>query len=512
LLINFPALLGRSSVIARVIGASAAAVLVYAADARAASAGHDASHELPRATHESSSAPPYSAIVLDANSGKVLHSANADELRHPASLTKIMTLYLLFERLETGKLRLDTPLPVSEHAAMQAPTKLGLTPDQTIAVEDAIGGLITKSANDAAVVIAEALADDEHEFAELMNWKAHALGMSRTVYRNASGLPNDEQITTARDQALLGRAIQERFPRYYRYFAMPSFTYRGQTMHNHNHLLGQVEGLDGIKTGYTKASGFNLVTSVRRNNRHIVAVVLGGVSADARDTRMRSLIEEYIGAAAPRKSTTTTAEARQQPVDMRVTENRIREGHLAEPSTKGTRATDARPANQPTEPKIYSVASYERPVKLLSSATPPSTTRATTAAPLFAAPLADAKSDETTAGERRASATKNGSNSLRMWLPSSEADAQHNIQLLVRPWFDIPVVHGDGKWAIIPVAKDATGVRAFAQALAGWDGGAAVAAPAINRFTDAFSVWNDYETAAPAPRKTESGSLVPARR
>jgi hypothetical protein len=203
---------------------------------------------------------------------------------------------------------------------------------------------------------------------------------------------------------------------------------------------------------------------------------------------------------------------------MRVTENRIREGHLAEPSAKGTRAADARPTNQPTEPAIYSVASYERPVRLLSSATPPSTTRATTAAPLFAAPLADAKSDETTAGERLASATKNRSSSFRMWLPSSEADAQHNIQLLVRPWLDIPVVHGDGKWAIIAVAKDATGVRAFAQALAGWDGGAAAAAPVINRFTDAFAVWNDYETAAvpganaPAPGKTESGSLVPARR
>ena len=320
-------------------------------------------------------------------------------------------------------------------------------------------------------------------------------------------------ITTARDQALLGRAIQERFPRYYRYFAMPSFTYRGQTMPNHNHLLGQVEGLDGIKTGYTKASGFNLVTSVRRNNRHIVAVVLGGVSADARDTRMRSLIEEYIGAAAPRKSTTTTAEARQQPVEMRVTENRIREGHLAEPSAKGTRAADARPTNQPTEPAIYSVASYERPVRLLSSATPPSTTRATTAAPPFAAPLTDAKSDETTAGKRRASVTtKDHSNSFGMWLPSAEAASQHNVQLLVRPLFDIPVVYGDGKQSIIAVAKDATGVRAFAQALAGWDGSAAAAAPAISRFTDAFAVWKDYEAVsaanAAAPRTTESGSPI----
>ena len=373
--------------IVRVMGALAATASVYAAYASPARANDVAAHELPRAAHESGSAPPYSAIVLDVNSGKVLHSVNADELRHPASLTKIMTLYLLFERLETGRLRLDKQLAVSEHAAEQAPTKLGLTPDQMITVEDAIGGLVTKSANDAATVIAEALAGDEHEFAALMTRKAHAIGMSRTVYRNASGLPDDEQVTTARDQALLGRAIQERFPGYYRYFAMSSFRYHGQTMRNHNHLLGQVEGLDGIKTGYTKASGFNLVTSVRRNNRHIVSVVLGGASAGARDARMRSLIEEYIVAATPQKGATATAEAREEPVETRVRETRLREAHVAAPSTKGTHVSDARPANQPTEPAIYSVASYERPP--LSSAASPSSTRTTTAERPFAGRLAD---------------------------------------------------------------------------------------------------------------------------
>jgi D-alanyl-D-alanine carboxypeptidase len=253
--------------------------------------------------------PPYAAIVVDANSGKVLHEANADGLRHPASLTKIMTLYLLFERLEAGKIKLNSPMPVSAHAAAQAPTKLGLKPGQTIEVEDAIRGLVTKSANDAAVVIAEALAGSEDDFAELMTKKARALGMSRTTYHNASGLPDDEQVTTARDQALLGRAIQERFPRYYRYFSTPSFTYRGETMRNHNHLLGRVDGIDGIKTGYTRASGFNLVTSVHRNNRHLVAVVLGGSSAGARDARMRSLIETYIASASPTRTATMVADA-----------------------------------------------------------------------------------------------------------------------------------------------------------------------------------------------------------
>jgi D-alanyl-D-alanine carboxypeptidase len=254
--------------------------------------------------------PPYADIVLDAISGKVLHADKADELRHPASLTKIMTLYLLFERLEAGKLRLDSQLPVSEHASGQAPTKLGLKPGQTIEVEDAIRGLVTKSANDAAVVVAEAIGGTEHDFAELMTARAHALGMNHTVYRNASGLPNDEQVTTARDQALLGHAINDRFPKYYKYFSTPSFTWQGEMLRNHNHLLGRVEGMDGIKTGYTQASGFNLVASVRRNDRHIVSVVLGGSSAGARDARMRSLIEDYIRSASPQKMMVASAAAK----------------------------------------------------------------------------------------------------------------------------------------------------------------------------------------------------------
>ena len=186
-----------------------------------------------------------------------------------------MTLYLLFERLESGKMKLDTEMPVSEHAADQDPTKLDLRPGSTIRVEDAIKGLVTRSANDAAVVIAETIGGSEDEFAKMMTRKARALGMSRTVYRNASGLPNDEQVTTARDQATLGRAIQDRFPRYYRYFSTTAFRFRGQTITNHNHLLGSVDGVDGIKTGYTRSSGFNLVTSMHRGNRFLVGVVHG---------------------------------------------------------------------------------------------------------------------------------------------------------------------------------------------------------------------------------------------
>ena len=252
--------------------------------------------------------PAYAAIVVDAKTGAVLHQSAPDGPRHPASLTKIMTLYLLFERLEAGKIALGTEMPVSEEAASQAPTKLGLRPGQTIAVEDAIKGLVTKSANDAAVVIAEALGGSQDEFAQMMTKKARAIGMANTTYRNASGLPNDEQITTARDQALLGIAIQQRFPKYYRYFALTSFVYRGSAMRNHNHLLGKVEGVDGIKTGYTNASGFNLVTSVKRGYRHIVAVVLGGRSAGSRDARMRDLIKETIADASSKPTVTLAAE------------------------------------------------------------------------------------------------------------------------------------------------------------------------------------------------------------
>ena len=261
-------------------------------------------------SHEAreSYSPAFSSIIVDGNSGTTLSANNPDASRHPASLTKIMTLYLLFERLDAGKMKLDSEMRVSEHASEQAPTKLGLRPGQTIAVEDAIKGLVTRSANDAAVVIAEAIAGEEDDFAELMTRKARALGMTRTVYRNASGLPDDEQVTTARDQATLGRAIQDRFPRYYRYFSTETFNYHGHSIRNHNHLLGNVEGVDGIKTGYTRASGFNLVTSMRRGNRHLVGVVLGGRSGSSRDATMRNLLAENLEKAATKRTVAAITE------------------------------------------------------------------------------------------------------------------------------------------------------------------------------------------------------------
>jgi D-alanyl-D-alanine carboxypeptidase len=280
------------------------AILISSESAEARRYKHRRHHHVVRESYS----PQFSSIIVDGNSGAVLSSNNPDAIRRPASLTKIMTLYLLFERLEAGKMKLDTEMEVSEHASEQAPTKLGLKPGQTLRVEDAIKGLVTRSANDAAVVIAEAIAGDEDEFAKLMTRKARSLGMSKTTYRNASGLPNDEQLTSARDQATLGRAIQDRFPRYYRYFATTVFNFRGQSIRNHNRLLGNVEGVDGIKTGYTRASGFNLVSSIRRGNRYLVGVVLGGRSGGSRDATMRNLLAENIEKGATKRTVAAITE------------------------------------------------------------------------------------------------------------------------------------------------------------------------------------------------------------
>ena len=199
------------------------------------------------------SSPAFSAIVVDANSGRTLYSADENGLRHPASITKVMTLYLLFEELDRGAMTLRTQIPISEHAAAQEPSKLGLAPGDAISVEDAIKAVVTRSANDIAVAIAEAVGGSESNFADLMTRKARALGMTSTLYRNASGLPNDEQMTTAHDLTILGRSLEERFPRYFRYFSTAQFDFDGEIIGNHNHLLGRIDGVDGIKTGYTQS-------------------------------------------------------------------------------------------------------------------------------------------------------------------------------------------------------------------------------------------------------------------
>jgi D-alanyl-D-alanine carboxypeptidase len=354
------------------------------ADARAPRQ-HAQKHEAQKhAVHGADYRPPYADIVVDSNSGQVLHQTYPDDPRHPASLTKIMTLYLLFEQLEAGKLKLDTPLDVSAQAASQHPVRLGLKANQTIKVDDAIKALVTRSANDAAVVIAEAIGGSEEEFAKLMTRKAKALGMTGTVYVNASGLPAEEQITTAREQAILGRAIQDRFPDYYRYFSTPSFQYRGAEIRNHNSLLGQVKGVDGIKTGYTDASGYNLVASVHRNDRFLVAVVLGGTSNAARDTRMRQLLEEHIVLA----STQRTVE---KIVEVAVADD-------PQESTKDSAKENANdsPTVQPSAPV---------PVRTIQAAVPIPIPRAAPGAKVAAA-LASAKTEPAQAPKQIATAKR----------------------------------------------------------------------------------------------------------
>jgi D-alanyl-D-alanine carboxypeptidase len=325
---------------------------------------HHARHHTSHVARESYS-PQFSSIIVDGNSGTVLAANNPDAIRHPASLTKIMTLYLLFERIESGKMKLDTEMEVSARASEQAPTKLGLRPGQTIRVEDAIKGLVTRSANDAAVVIAEAIGGDESDFAKLMTRKARALGMTKTVYRNASGLPDDDQVTTARDQATLGRAIQERFPRHYRYFSTTVFSYRGQSIRNHNRLLGNVEGVDGIKTGYTRASGFNLVSSMRRGNRHLVGVVLGGRSAGSRDGIMRNLLAEHLEKAATKRTVAAIAERSVSDANAEVAEAQAASRPTEMVQVNGAvAAASAEPASRsaaPAKPSLLAAATAALP-------------------------------------------------------------------------------------------------------------------------------------------------------
>ncbi|MEM6849197.1 MAG: D-alanyl-D-alanine carboxypeptidase [Pseudomonadota bacterium] len=238
--------------------------------------------------------PKYAGFVMDANTGKTLYSDNADAKRFPASLTKIMTLYLVFDELKAGKLKLDTGMTVSKYAAQRPPSKLGLRIGSQLKVRDAIKALVTKSANDAATVVAEHIAGSETAFAKRMTAKARELGMSSTTFRNPHGLPNRYQVTTARDMARLGLAIQRDHPEYYGVFQTRSFRFGKKTFRNHNRLLGRVKGVDGIKTGYIRASGFNLTTSVRRNGRHIVAVVMGGRTGKSRNAHMTDLVGRYL--------------------------------------------------------------------------------------------------------------------------------------------------------------------------------------------------------------------------
>ena len=233
----------------------------------------------------------YASIIIDVDTLEILHARSIDDLRYPASLTKMMTLYLTFDALERGELSLNEPLLISARATRTPPVRLGLRSGRTITVHQAIQALTVKSANDVAVVLAERLGGSEKEFAALMTTKAKALGMQRTVFRNANGLPDEGQFTTARDMGKLSEALLRTHRKYYPYFSQKTFRYNGRTYTNTNSLLGKVDGVDGFKTGYTDASGYNLVLSAQRSGPRLIAVVLGGASGRSRDTHMSDLIE-----------------------------------------------------------------------------------------------------------------------------------------------------------------------------------------------------------------------------
>lgn len=250
----------------------------------------------------------YAAFVVDQDTGVVMHSRRSDAQRHPASLTKMMTLYMMFEAIELGEVGLQDQIRVSARAASAPPSRLGLSAGDTITVEDAILALVVKSANDVALAVGERLAGGEARFAEQMTERAAGLGLESTLFRNASGLPDSRQVTSARDMARLAIALHRDYPQYFHYFNADSFRFRGRTYRNHNSLVGRVEGVDGLKTGYIRASGFNIVVSAERHDHRLIAVVMGGPTAQARDAHAEELLDAAFGSLARRQETQLFAE------------------------------------------------------------------------------------------------------------------------------------------------------------------------------------------------------------
>lgn len=276
---------------------------------------HHAKHSKHKTskTHHAAGPPDpdtgYADIVIDAKSGRVLHATNPDALRHPASLTKMMTLFLTFQDLQLGKINLNQKLWISALAAKQEPSKLGLHAGQFIRVQDAIMGLAVESANDAAIVVAENLGENKEHFAQIMTAEAHLLGMKHTHYDNPSGLPDRGQVTTAHDMAILAQKLIYHFPQYYPYFGNKTFTYNGITYHNHNHLMSRYPGMDGIKTGFIDASGYNLVASAVRGNTRLIGVIFGGKTYGERDDQMATLLDQAFNKLQEEKTNTAMDES-----------------------------------------------------------------------------------------------------------------------------------------------------------------------------------------------------------
>lgn len=362
----------------------------------------------------------HAALILDANTGTVLHDADGDALRHPASLTKMMTLYMTFETLQSGRLKMSDKLTISAAAAGVAPSKLDLAPGEQITVSDAIRAVITKSANDIAVALAEKVGGSEANFVRLMNARAREIGMAKTHFENASGLPNNDQVTTARDMATLALRLQDDFPSYYPLFATRTFAYGGKNFRNHNTMLNNFAGIDGIKTGYTRASGFNLVTSWRRGDHHLIGVVFGGDTAAERNAEMRVLLTRMASRASAQKTRKPTQfahlktepKAAQRPVDRKPRPTEVAEAAAPAPRQQPGPAQSPEPSSaaEPETPvQIFKVRAVPMVPKARPAATSPEETtdmEATDRRPDRAAPPArgtPTKSDQVRVADNAAS-------------------------------------------------------------------------------------------------------------
>ena len=308
----------------------------------------------------------YSSIVMDAQTGVVLSAASADEYRFPASLTKMMTLYMLFEALRDRRISLNQPVPVSASASSMPPTKLGLLPGTYITVEQALLGLVTKSANDAAAALGEMMGGDEERFAQMMTLRARALGMTRTTFRNASGLPDWSQVTTARDMALLARHIIQDFPSYYQYFSVPSFVFQGRRVLNHQRMLQTYPGADGLKTGYIEASGYNVVTSALRGETRLIGVVLGAQSGGERDAHMTALLDQGFDRTGAPLGTSLVAVRRDGPSSRMAALIAAAQAQSPVPATQPPAYQAYAPQPFTPSPYAVSIPAPERPVRAVS--------------------------------------------------------------------------------------------------------------------------------------------------
>lgn len=385
-------------------------------------------------------------MVIDANTGAVLSSSEADEPRYPASLTKMMTLYMAFELIEKGRLTYTDKITISAQAAAQPPSKLDLDAGDTILVRDAVKALVTKSANDIAVALAEHIGGSEVNFARLMTKKAHEIGMNHTTFKNASGLPNDEQTTTARDMLTLALRLQDDFPSHYKVFATKSFTYAGSTYRSHNTLLYHYNGTDGIKTGYTRASGFNLVTSVKRDGRHLVAAVFGGNTAGSRNAQMRAMLDRAFAKASTRRTRRKTP--------LLVAEPKPAERPVAGGWATATSAATNAAKQAQAQAQAHALA--RRDAKPLASAPPPARAPEpevrTASADAEPAPRADDLTSRITVARVRPISFDNAAQPPGP--PLGTVGAQANGAIVPRPSASAPVAQAAGDAAPDETAKD----------------------------------------------------------